>query len=603
MTTDAMKSFPSSLYYICLTFALLTIGGSGCQREPASQNGGESSTAHTPEMASAPSPPRSAFPTPSDRNEIATSPRFVTVTPGIGIDFTFDSDIVPDRFFLPEIMGSGVAWIDFDGDGWMDLFAPNGRRLDEDSAARDPTFSRLWRNHSGHQFVEITDQSGTGLEMFGQGCAVADYDGDGFDDLYVSGYGPDRLLRNRGDGTFSDVTEESGVSRMDWTVGAIWIDLDGDHNLDLYCVNYLNVTLANNKVCSMGGQPVYCGPEKYEAVQDHCFVNSGDGTFVESTERLGFRANKGNGMSVAAVDLNDDLIPEIYVANDMTANFLFERQKQQGTHPEYPLYREIAATSGCAVAGSGVSEASMGISIADFDGDGRIDIYLTHYYHMKNTLYRNLGHLMFDDVSHRSGVTATSYESLGFGTVPFDYDRDGDPDLFVANGHILGPMQRPGAMKPQLLNNEKGRFRDVSLQAGAYFNELWLGRGVAACDYDNDGDIDLAISHVGRPFVLLRNDTPANDNPFIGLKLSTAFRSSPVGGRVVVHLDQRKITYPVVTGASYMAAPDSRLLLSWPKSESLLEIEVFWPSGRIDHLKNLETDRYWELVEGRVPLH
>ena len=537
-------------------------------------------------------------PTTSRPKEIL--PRFVVVTPEIGIDFTFDSDIVPDRFFLPEIMGSGAAWIDVDGDGWMDLFTPNGKPLDEGSVPGDQPIGRLWRNHAGQRFTEAPTSSGIGQGTFGQGCAVADYNGDGFPDMYIAGYGPDRLLRNQGDGTFIDVTGQAGVSRPDWTVGAIWIDLDGDNNLDLYCANYLNVTLVNNKVCSYGGRPAYCGPGNYEATQDQCFLNRGDDTFEEATDRMGFRAEKGNGMSVAAVDLNDDLVAEIYVANDMTPNFLFERQKS--VSPDGPIYREIAAQSGCAVAGSGASEASMGISMADFDGDGRIDVYLTHYYHMKNTLYRNLGQLTFDDVSNRTGVTATSYDFLGFGTIPFDYDRYGDPDLFVANGHVLGPKQQPNEMKAQLLNNDRGRFRDISSQAGPYFEELRLGRGVAACDFDNDGDIDLAISHVGSPLVLLRNDTPVDDHPFIGLRLTTPFRSSPVGGRVILHTDQRKITYPIITGGSYMAASDVRFLLAWPVTEQFQEIEIFWPSGRIDHWKDLETGRYWEIIEGRLPV-
>lgn len=546
----------------------------------------------------------SATPVPSSPNGLNfIQPQFSVVTPEIGIQFTFDSDIVPDRFLLPEIFGGGLAWIDYDRDGWFDLFIPNGCALGSPQRHSNSTTGHLWRNFRGNAFTEVTTQADAGLVMFGQGCAVADYDNDGFDDLFIAGYGPDRLLKNRGDGTFEDVTDKSGVSRPDWTTGAIWIDVDGDHDLDLYCVTYLNVTQDNHKVCSSGGQAVYCGPGSFEATQDQCFLNLGDGTFQEATDRLGFRAEKGNGLSVAAVDLNDDLVPEIYVANDMTPNFLFERQAITSSTADQPLYREIATPSGCSVSGSGESEASMGIALADFDGDGRTDIYLTHYFRMKNTLYRNRGNLIFDDISHLSKATSTSYEFLGFGTVSLDYDRDGDQDLFVANGHVLGPAQQPNEMRPQLLENNKGVFRDVSSGAGPYFDELWLGRSVAACDYDNDGDVDLAISHIGRPFVLLRNDTPASCRQFVGLKLTTTDRNVPVGGRVVLHTSHRKITYPLVTGGSYMAAQDPRILAGWPETENLQVIEVFWPSGRIDRWTDLEVCRYWNLIEGSVPLN
>lgn len=580
---------------------LITLGSMGCERgQPVTvvlerEQGG---TAVPDQQSSAATPPASSV---LRANTIR--PQFAIVTPEIGIDFTFDSDIVPGRLFLPEIFGGGIAWIDYDGDGWSDLFLANGCSLDGTSRPTSSPTSALWRNQRGSQFTEATMPADAGLVMFGQGCAVADFDGDGFADLYVAGYGPDRLLRNQGDGTFEDVTDVSGVSRSDWTIGAIWVDVDGDRDLDLYCVNYLNVTLANHQVCSSGGHPVYCGPGSYEAVQDQCLVNQGDGTFLESTDSLGFRAEKGNGLSVAAVDLDDDLVPEIYVANDMTPNFLFERQTPSVSTADQTRYRDIANQSGCAVSGSGESEASMGIALADFDGDGKTDIYLTHYYHEKNTLYRNLGELMFDDISNPSRSTATSYEFLGFGTVAFDYDRDGDADLFVANGHILGPAQKPNEMRPQLLDNNKGVFRDVSSQAGPYFNELWLGRSVASCDFDNDGDVDLAVSHIGRPFVLLRNDTPVDFRPFVGLKLMTADRTVPVGGRIVLQTSQRQITYPIFTGGSYMAAQDPRLVLGWLETEELQEIEVFWPSGRVDHWKDLEAGRYWNLVEGSVPLN
>lgn len=569
-------------------FAILA----GCQRAPVASPQVAVEQADRPTTIAAVDPVRKPKETPFP----GVAPRFVEVAREIGVDFTFDSDLVPGRFFLPEIMGGGLAWIDVDGDGWLDLFAANGCSLDPSSNTKAGT-SRLWRNRQGESFVDITPFANAGLVMFGQGCAVADFDGDGFSDLFVAGYGPDRLLRGQGDGTFRDVTDESGVSGNEWTAGAVWVDLDGDQDLDLYCVNYLDVTLANHQVCQFGERRGYCGPGSYQGVQDQCLLNAGDGTFWNGTSALGFGAANGKGMSVAAVDLDDDLVPEIYVANDMTANFLFKRGPLSSDR-ELPKYDDVAAASGCALGGSGASEASMGISLADFDGDGRTDIYLTHYFHMKNTLYRNLGGLIFDDISNRSRVAATSYESLGFGTAAVDYDRDGDPDLFVANGHVLGPAQQPNEMRPQFLNNEGGVFRDVSSIAGPYFGELLLGRSVAACDFDNDGDLDLAVSHIGRPIAILRNDTPVASQPFVGLMFRTRERVLPVGGRVVLRTNRRAITHPIVAGGSYMAAQDTRLLLSWPESETLEQIEIDWPSGRVESLRDVELRRYLQVSEG-----
>ena len=531
-------------------------------------------------------------------------PRFVDVALEVGVEFTFHNDVVAGRYFLPEVMGGGVAWIDVDHDGWLDLFLANGRSLDPSAPNANQPTCRLYRNLQGERFSEITAPSGAGITLFGQGCAVGDYDSDGFADLFVSGYGPDVLLRNAGDGTFHDVTAATGVSDPEWSSSSLWIDLDGDQNLDLYVTNYMDVTWENRKVCEYGGRPGYCGPGSYAGVQDRAYLNRGDGTFQESSERLGLLAENGKGLAVAAADFDGDRIPELYVANDMTANFLFTRRVESGNSPAGATpYREVAAESGCAVSGSGLNEASMGISLADFDGDGRIDIYLTHYYHMKNTLYRNLGNLLFDDASYHSRIAATSHESLGFGTAPFDYDRDGDFDLFIANGHVLGPEQQPNEMRPQLLRNDDGIFADVSSTAGRYFEGLWIGRSVAAGDFDNDGDVDLAISHLNSPFVLLRNDTPTRGRHFVGLELKSVAGTLPVGGRVVLRTNRRQTTYSVSAGGSYLASADDRVLLCWSETEQLNEIEIHWPSGRVDRLgdDSVLHDKYWRVREGMPP--
>ncbi len=460
----------------------------------------------------------------------ACEPKFVDVGAEVGVDFEFFSDAVPERFFLPEVMGGGVAWLDYDRDGWQDLYVMNGAELispdliGEDSAIprsespKIPPVNRLYRN-LGDRFVEVAAWAGDAADPgYGQGVAVGDFNADGFPDLYLGNFRENVLLENNGDGTFTDVTAAAGVGDSLWTSSCIWLDLDEDQDLDLYVCNYLDVSYANWKICRFGGAPGYCGPGEYNALPDRAYLNQGDGRFVESADALGLLAPNGKGLAICAVDLDDDLRPEIYVANDMTSNFLFTRTEADSTGKRF---REAAAPAGCATSEVGQNEASMGVACADFDGDGAVDLFLTHFFSHKNTLYRNLGGLLFRDDSKRSRIAAASYQTLGFGTIALDYDRDGDNDLFIANGHVLGPNNDPNEMRPQLLVNDgRGRFDDASDYAGEYFQRKFLGRGAAGGDFDNDGDLDLAVSNVGQPLGLLRNETP---NPsgatFLGFDL------------------------------------------------------------------------------------
>lgn len=526
-------------------------------------------------------------------------PRFRDVAPEMGIAVDYFNDEVPGRFFLPEVMGGGIGWLDFDVDGRLDLYVMNGCRLlgtETDGPAHAP---HLFRGQGG-RFEDVTVFANAARIGFGQGCAIGDFDADGFADIYLACYGPDGLLRNNGDGTFTDVTNSSGIDNRAWGSSAVWFDVDGDHDLDVYVVNYMDVTKDNALVCYFGDKPGYCGPGDYKATPDCLFENLGDGCFSQSLDRLGMTADNGKGLAVAVVDLDDDLQPEVYVANDMCPNFLFTRSRI-GAHSRMDsLYAEIAVNAGCAVSDDGRNEASMGIACADFDNDGRPDFYLTHFFGHKNTLYRNLGQLIFVDDSRRTRVAATSYEFNGFGTVAFDYDRDGWLDLFVANGHVLGPLQKPWEMRPQLLRNDgSGRFDDISSHAGSYFQEMLLGRCVAAADFDADGDLDLAVSHLHRPLALLRNDT-ATQRHFLGLRLSTPDRIPPVGGRVIVMVDEHRQVVPIVAGGSYLATHDPGILVGLPGHSTTVPIEIHWPSGRVDRLQ-LAADRYWQVLEGSAP--
>jgi len=529
----------------------------------------------------------------------APVPRFVDVTGSAGIEFSFYADAIPGRFLLPEVMGGGAGWLDFDGDGRLDLYVRDGCQIVTPEATPSRHVSRLFRNVGDSRFEDVTIASDCGFRGYGQGCAVGDFNVDGYPDLYLTNYGTNGLYRNNGDGTFAEITQSAGVGLAGWNTSAVWLDLDVDQDLDLYVARYMNVTPANNKVCEYEQKPGYCGPGSYEPVPDAVFLNCNDGTFVEAAEQLGFHDPDGKGLAVIAVDFDEDLHPEIYVANDMTPKHLFTRSRvHTSDRPERRLYENVGIAAGCAVSDSGMYEAGMGIACADFDGDGLPDIFLTHYFHMKNTLYRNRGGLVFDDVSRRSRIAAASFESLGFGNSAFDYDRDGDADLLIANGHVLGPEQSPNQMRPQLLRNTRGVFSDISDSAGGYFSELCLGRSVAPADFDDDGDLDFAITHLDRPLALLANRTDTKRR-FIGFQLETLSRMPPVGGRIVVVCGGLRQVLPVLAGGSYLAASDTRILAGLGDGTGPIQVEIHWPSGRVDRLDDLTPDRYWRIVEGR----
>ncbi len=547
-----------------------------------------------PVEASPPLAPR----TPLASSEVDILPEFDEVSAEMGIHAPYFTDTVPKRYFLPEVMGGGATWLDFDQDGMLDLYLTNGTRFEPDTSP-PPRGNWLYRGRESAPFQLVAETCGAGDTGYGQGSAAGDFNSDGFPDLYVGNYGPNALYVNEGDGTFSHDTTDPGLADPAWTSSVLWADLNQDGLLDVYVTNYLQVTLANRKVCEYEGRPGYCGPGQYESAADHVFLNQGNGLFVESAAELGMADTSGKGLAIAAADLNADLIPEVYVANDMTPNFLYTT-KGLGAGTAV-VYSNVADIGGAAQSGEGMNAASMGIACADFDGDSLPDLFVTDYYNTQKTLYKNHGDLQFEDVSRRMGTAKTGYAYLGFGTVPLDYNGDGFDDLFIANGHVLGPEVKPDRMRAQILFNNRGKiFEDITPKLKGYFQKEWLGRGAASADYDNDGDLDLVSTHLDDPAALLRNST-ATGKGYIGFELTSPLRIHPCGTRLTITTTAGQKTRSLITGGSYLSSSDGRLLFHLEPNEQHVHVRIDWTSGRVDEFTSLDSNRYWHISEGRQP--
>jgi hypothetical protein len=540
--------------------------------------------------------------TAADVNVQGPTPRLLDVASAAGLQFTYYPDAVPDRFFLPETMGGGAGWFDLDGDGWLDVFLTNGCRLPVRMIDRAHV-QRLFRQTAPGQFTEIAELAGVALTRYGQGCTAGDLDNDGFSDIVVTAYGNVTLLSNNGDGTMNPDDLNLRITDPGWSTSAALGDLNRDGCLDLYVAHYAIMSLDEVPICTydtpQGKARGYCGPASYVAETHALLMNREDGTF-ERLDLSGDAAPRapGKGLAVVIGDLDGDDWSDIYVANDMDANYLFHNLGNGSG--ELPRLEEVAMTAGAALSIDGVPEAGMGVACADFSGEQRLDLFITHYYLQKNTFYQNHGSLLFSDRSVATGLAAPSLPYLGFGTVPIDYDLDGWQDLFVANGHVLGKAIQPYGMRAQVFRNTgKAKFVEVSNRAGAYFYDERVSRGAALGDYDNDGDEDIVVVHLDdRPVTLLRNDSDRTGQP-LGIELTG--RQSPrsgLGTRVFVHANGDTRMRTAIGGGSYLSSHDLRILVGVAKASSSVSVEVHWPAGEIETWSDLKPGRYWRLIEG-----
>jgi enediyne biosynthesis protein E4 len=563
----------------------------------------------------APEETRPPAPPPARREEGPTGPPlFRDVTAGSGLHFTYRNGEEADQFTILESLGGGVALLDYDGDGLLDVFVTGGGYFDgPDRNVLKGHPCKLYRNLGNWKFEDVTSSLVfDGPWFYTHGAAVADYDCDGWPDLLVTGYGRVVLFHNEDDGKggrrLVDVTEKVGLRDDSWSTSAGWADLDGDGYPDLYVCHYVDWSFANNPHCP--GQRAdaprdVCPPQRFKPLRHSLFRNEkgeeGGRTFRDVSEEQGFRAN-GCGLGVVLADLNGDGRPDVYVANDATNNFLF--LNRGGKLEEKGLLAGVATGEG------GHYDGSMGTDAGDYDGSGRPSLWVTNFQGEPHALYRNLGRERFLHQSRVSGVAAIGLGYVGFGTSFIDVDNDGWEDLVVVNGHVLRYPTLASTFKqrPVLLRNveQGGRrfFKDVSAQGGPFFATPALGRGLAVGDLDNDGWPDLVVSHGNSPVALLRNEAAAAAAPparWLGVRLVGKGNRDVVGSTVVCRAGDRTLTRFAKGGGSYLSAGDPRLLfgLGSPGPAGKVTVTVKWSWGQSETWDDLEPNAYWQLQEGQ----
>ncbi|MFQ5888819.1 MAG: CRTAC1 family protein [Gemmatimonadota bacterium] len=525
---------------------------------------------------------------------------FIDITERSGLDFVHDAG-VDSSYYMPEITGSGGAFLDYDGDDDLDIYLVNGARHGSGSVGDSPLKNRLYRQDRGGRFVDVTDASGLGDRRYGMGVAVGDIDNDGNVDVYVTNVGPDALYRNNGDGTFTDVTAEAGISAPDWGASAAFFDYDLDGFLDLYATSYLE--LDPGVACTdEAGRPDYCGPRAFRGVPDVLYRNNGDGTFTDVSVLTGIASIASKGLGVVSADFDGDGYPDVYVANDGEPNQLWIN-RGDGT------FEDRATPLGAAVNALGHAEAGMGIALGDVDGDSDVDLFITHLRAESNTLYRNSGLLGFHDETSPLGLAGPSIPFTGFGTGFLDYDRDGDLDLVVANGRVVrGPLLTardppaywdPYAEPNQLFENDGGRFRDVSERVPALSGPIENSRGLALGDVDDDGDLDLLITNGGGPVRLLRNDA-ASGHWLVVRALDPALRRDAIGAVLTVFAGPRRLHRPIAPACSFLSSCDPRAHFGLGASTTVDSIVVRWPGGFVETFSGVAADTILTLRRGEA---
>ena len=529
----------------------------------------------------------------NDAESIATAemPLFVDVSDSAGINFQHVTG-ASGRYYYVETYGSGAAFFDYDRDGYQDLYAVNSSALPGFEEIT-PATNVLYRNRGDGTFADVTASTGVGDTGYGLGSCVGDYDNDSHPDLYVTNFGRNVMYHNNGDGTFNDVSDATATADPRLSTSAAFADVDNDGDLDLYVANNAMISLASDPACFSGSTPVYCAPKQYEGESGILYQNDGDGAFTDITREAGLYSESGRQLGVVFGDYDGDGDTDLYVANDMTANFLFRNQGDGH-------FEEVGLVSGVALSESARPEAGMGTDFGDTDRDGDLDLVVCNFQWESCRLYRNDGSGLFSDVTSASGLVGPTLRTLTFGTNFLDYDNDADLDLYLANGHVHPLVQdidgaTSYAQHDQLFrNNADGTFTEFT---GPGLKTARVGRGSATADYDNDGDVDIFVSNSGQRSMLLRND---GGNRGHWLTISTVGRLSNrdgIGARIRVVAGDLVQIREVRGGSSYLSQSDLRVHFGLGTRDRVDRVEIYWPSGVVQVLEQVSVDQFFVAQE------
>jgi hypothetical protein len=529
-----------------------------------------------------------------------SSATFRDITQQSGIRFVQNNGAFGKKF-LPETLGSGVSFIDYDNDGWPDIFLVNG--MDWPGHTQKHTTPKLYHNNHDGTFSDVTRKAGLDVEMYGMGVTVGDYDNDGYDDLFVTAFGQSRLFHNNGNGTFTDVTQKAGLAGpREFSTSAAWIDYDKDGKLDLVVGNYVQWSAENDLYCTLDGKSKsYCTPESYKGTAARLWHNRGDGTFEDVTQKAGLGEPTSKTMGIASLDYDNDGWPDLLFSNDTQPNKLY-RNNGNGT------FTEKGVIAGVAFSEDGVARAGMGVDAADYDHSGYPSVLITNFSNQMLSLYHNEGKGLFVDEAPQSDIGRASLLTLGFGCFFFDYDLDGWPDIFIANGHIDPEIQKVQAnvkyaMPPHLFRNlGKGKFEEVTKLLGQSFTTPRVGRGAAYGDINNDGRLDLLLSTNGGPAYLFRNEAASGGaaNHSVRLKLvGTKSNRDGIGAVARVTSGGETQTQMLRSGSSYLSSSELILTFGLGQNDKAEAIEIRWPSGQADRLANVAAGQTITVTEGK----
>ena len=566
---------------------------SGCKSNPSPQ--AEQSSIAQP----APSQETPAAAAPALSTRPSGTITFTDITDQAGIHFKHNNGAFGAKY-LPETMGSGVCIIDYDNDGWSDIFFVNSK--DWPGHAKGKSYPALYHNNHDGTFSDVTREAGLDVEMYGMGCAVGDFDNDGYDDIYVTAIGGSHLFRNLHNGKFADVTARAGLADSGFPTGAVWFDYDNDGKLDLFVAHYVEWSQKTDQFCSLDGKhKSYCTPEAYKGESSRLFHNLDNGRFEDVTRQAGLYDANGKSLGVALLDYDDDGWMDLFVSNDTAANKLYHNN-HNGT------FTESAFAAGVAFSDAGRARAGMGVDAGDYDNSGRQSLLIGNFTDESMSLYHNDGSGLFTDQSQAAGIAMASAQSLTFGAFFFDYDLDGHLDIFGANGHVADDI---GAVRPNLHYAEppllfhnigRGKYQDVSNDAGAALRRPMVARGAAYADLDNDGDLDVVVTTNDGPAHLFRNDN-GNQNDMLRLKLiGTKSNRDAIGAKVTLTAagGMRQLAM-VKSGSSYLSQSEFPITFGLGKPGSVKEVslDIAWPSGRKESLSHVAPDQFLVIEEGK----